>query len=128
MLQRLPVLSLSLSLSALACGAPGSASETGDVNRGKVVFEQHMCVECHKGGGNSVKPSRPVKGKAFKERYPLDADLEKLIRSGVPNSSMPSFGKDVIDEQEMKDLLAYLRSLTPESNKKSTRKSTRKEK
>lgn len=121
MLQRRPVLFLSITLSlfALFGGKPCSASESGDVGKGKIVFEQHMCVECHKGGGNSVRPSRPVKGKAFKKRYPQDAELEKLIRNGVPSSSMPSFGKDVIDEQEMKDLLAYLRSLTPEDDKRS---------
>lgn len=121
MLQRRPILflSMTLPLSALFCGEPCSASERGDVGKGKIVFEQHMCVECHKGGGNSVRPSRPVKGKDFKKRYPQDADLEKVIRDGVPSSSMPSFGKDVIDEQEMKDLLAYLRSLTPEDDKRS---------
>jgi mono/diheme cytochrome c family protein len=70
-------------------------------------------VDCHRGGGNSVHPSRPLKGESFAKRYPNDEKIEKLIRKGVPGASMPAFGKDVISEEQMKDLIAYLRSLTP---------------
>ena len=77
-----------------------------------------MCAECHKGGGNSVRPSKPIKGKEFANKYSIDSDLVKVIRQGVPDSSMPSFVSDVIDDTQMTDLIAYIRSLTPGGTKK----------
>ncbi|MBX9669995.1 MAG: cytochrome c [Candidatus Obscuribacterales bacterium] len=89
------------------------SSAQGDPKKGQNIFETLTCVDCHKGGGNSVHPSRPLKGESFLKRYPKDSKIEKLIRSGVAGASMPSFGTDVINEGDMKDLIAYIRSLTP---------------
>lgn len=89
------------------------SSTKGDAKKGQEIFESLTCVDCHRGGGNLVHPSRPLKGESFAKRYPDDKKIEKLIRKGVPGASMPAFGKDVISEEQMKDLIAYLRSLTP---------------
>jgi mono/diheme cytochrome c family protein len=95
--------------------APSLSSSSGDAKKGQEIFESLTCVECHKGGGNSVHPSRPLKGESFLKRYPNDDKIEKTIRKGVPGASMPGFGKDIINDEQMKDLIAYLRSLTPAS-------------
>ncbi len=101
------------------------SSAQGDPKKGQTVFESLTCIDCHKAGGNSVRPSRPIKGESFLKRYPKDSKIEKVIRTGVAGASMPSFGTDVISEGDMKDLIAYIRSLTPtncsdESNKGKT--------
>lgn len=118
-------LTLVVVLPGLAGGgtAEKTSSESNEamLSRGKVVFETHLCVECHKDGGNSVRPSKPISGKKFLKKYPEDSQIESVIRNGVPNASMPSFGPAVITEEEMKDLLCYVRSLTrpdPETTEK----------
>ncbi len=98
---------------SLFMATPTLSSTRGDAKKGQEIFESLTCVDCHRGGGNSVHPSRPLKGESFAKRYPNDEKIEKLIRKGVPGASMPAFGKDVISEEQMKDLIAYLRSLTP---------------
>lgn len=100
------------------------SSTKGDAKKGQEIFEGLTCVDCHKGGGNSVHPSRPLKGESFAKRYPNDEKIEKLIRKGVPGASMPAFGKDIISDDQMKDLIAYLRSLTPATGVKSNTTST----
>lgn len=90
-----------------------------DVKNGQKVFESNTCVDCHVGGGNSVKPSKPIKGNAFAKKYKDDAKLEKIIREGVPGTTMLGTSKEMINDASLKDLIAYIRSLTPgsESNK-----------
>jgi len=96
---------------------PAVAHPAGDAKKGKEVFESLTCVDCHKDGGNSVTPSKPLKGESFAQKYKEDRKIEKVIREGIPGASMPSFGPDVISEEQMKDLIAYLRSLTPAPSK-----------
>jgi mono/diheme cytochrome c family protein len=81
--------------------------------RGEKVFKRAMCVGCHSGGNNALMPDRPIKGKAFLGRYSQDKALEQTIRKGFPTSGMPKFGKEQINETEMKDLILYIRSFTP---------------
>lgn len=103
--------------------------DADSLDRGKKVFESHLCAECHKGGRNSVRPSKPISGKKFARKYKDDAKLISVIRNGVPNASMPSFGPAVISDEEMKDLILYVRSFTKsqdENKKKAGKKSDRK--
>jgi len=58
-------------------------------------------------------PDKPIKGKAFSEKYKDDALLAKTIRKGFPDEGMPAFGKDQISENQIKDLILYIRSFTP---------------
>ena len=100
----------------------------GDAGAGREVFESLTCIECHRGGENQVRPSKPIKGAAFKHKYPHDAQIVKVIRNGVKNSSMPAFGPDMISEEEMKDLVTYIRSLSQasEAEKKPAKKQPKK--
>lgn len=93
------------------------AAPCGDVNQGKKIFERLTCAGCHPNGSNSLHPDQPLKGTAFLKKYKDDLVLEKAIRKGFPRSGMPPFGKDKINEKDMKDLIAYIRSLTPKRPK-----------
>lgn len=86
---------------------------TAQQKRGEEVFRKAYCVGCHAGGNNAMMPNKPIKGNAFKDKYKDDALLEKTIRKGFPDEGMPAFEKDQITESQMKDLILYIRSFTP---------------
>jgi mono/diheme cytochrome c family protein len=90
---------------ATACGTT-RLEETGaglpqmddTARRGEVVFMQR-CHKCHPGGEAGLGPG--INGK------PLPGWLMHVqIRNGL--GMMPSFGDDLIDDQQLDDLLAYL--------------------
>jgi len=84
---------------------------------GKKIFARQTCEGCHPGGGNSLNPTKLLKGPNFQARYKDDASLEKAIRTGFPNFGMPPSAKDAINDKEMKSLIVYIRSLTPKASK-----------
>lgn len=87
------------------------------VAHGKKLFERLTCAGCHPNGDNTLHPYRPLKGPGFLARYKEDGKIELIIRAGVPRAGMPSFSKAQVGEKDMKDLIAYIRSLTPSSKK-----------
>jgi mono/diheme cytochrome c family protein len=91
---------------------PSTIAPTAE-QRGERIFKKAYCIGCHAGGGNALMPDKPIKGKAFSDRYVQDSVLEQTIRKGFPASGMPEFGKDQISERQMKDLILYIRSFTP---------------
>lgn len=88
-------------------------TKAGSSEAGLQIFERSNCAMCHPGGNNTMDPGHPIKGQEFASRYADDALLESTIRKGFPNVGMPAFSKKQIDDQEMKDLIAYVRTLTP---------------
>lgn len=88
------------------------------IANGKQLFERLTCAGCHPNGENSLHPYRPLKGPGFLDRYKEDRQIEHLIRTGVLKAGMPSFSKLRLSDSEMKDLVAYIRSLTPPTAKK----------
>lgn len=100
----------------------GSASQSllldpKQIKNGARIFERATCSGCHPGGGNSLHPNRPLKGAGFMARYKTDTAIEKVIRSGISNTGMPSFGKAQINDKEMKDLIVFIRSLSSKATK-----------
>lgn len=83
--------------------------------RGQKVFKKSYCIGCHVNGNNAMSPDKPIKGEAFTEKYKDDTLLAKTIRKGFPDEGMPAFGNDQISDNQMKDLILYIRSLS--SNK-----------
>ena len=59
-----------------------------------------------------MHPSKVLKGEKFASRYKKDCDIVKVIRSSVPDTGMPSFSKQQLSDAEVKDIIAYIRSLT----------------
>ncbi len=103
-----------LSVASLICPV-GAAGLKGDVKRGKKVFQDMQCAICHANGGNNLNPERPLIGDGFLKRYPPtnNAAIEKVIREGIKSKGMPDFGKDKMSDQDLADVIAYIRSLTP---------------
>lgn len=122
------IISLSLLIAVSLLATPCLSTNSGDAKKGQEIFESLTCVDCHKGGLNSVHPSKPLRGESFAKKYPKDAQIEKVIRKGVRGTSMAGFNVDVISESQMKDLIAYLRSLTPPCDTKSKGQSSQKQK
>jgi alcohol dehydrogenase (cytochrome c) len=88
----------------VACALPAHAQE---VESGRAVFASR-CAACHgtEGGGGELGPS-------IVSRIPLraDADLEAVIREGLPGAGMPSFAN--LSRAESTNLIAFLRALRP---------------
>jgi alcohol dehydrogenase (cytochrome c) len=74
---------------------------------GRQVFASR-CAACHgtEGGGGELGPS-------IVARIPLrsDAELEAVVREGLPGAGMPAFGN--VSATERSDLVAFLRTLRP---------------
>lgn len=88
--------------------------DSESIERGREIFQRATCQGCHPGGDNSSDPTKPLKGADFARKYPDDKSIENRVRSGAPNG-MPSFDKSEITDDEMEDLISYIRSLTPSS-------------
>jgi mono/diheme cytochrome c family protein len=88
-----------------ACrSAPKEATIPASLENGKKVFAQH-CTQCHPQGKAGLGPALNNK--------PAPAFLVKRqIRWGL--GSMPSFKKDEISDQELRDLTAYVLQLRKE--------------
>ncbi|HEU4687230.1 MAG TPA: PQQ-binding-like beta-propeller repeat protein, partial [Vicinamibacterales bacterium] len=88
----------------VACAQPAHAQS---VEGGRGVFAAR-CAACHgtEGGGGELGPS-------IVARIPLrgDADLEAVIREGLPGAGMPPFGN--LSPAESTNLIAFLRTLRP---------------
>lgn len=108
-------------LGVLVNASSSQAGESGNVDKGKTIFEGRTCADCHKDGGNLLKPSKPIKGSAFDKKYKDDAKLIQAIRKGVPGSSMRAFGADEISDADMKDLVAYIRNFSNSSSSKKSK-------
>jgi len=101
---RLVPAAVAASIVAVVCAA---RVEAQNVDPGRRVFASR-CAACHgtEGGGGELGPS-------IVARIPLrtDADLEGVIREGLPGAGMPSFAN--LTKTESTDLIAFLRTLRP---------------
>jgi alcohol dehydrogenase (cytochrome c) len=99
-----PVVVTASIVGVVACALPAHAQE---VESGRAVFASR-CAACHgtEGGGGELGPS-------IVSRIPLraDADLEAVIREGLPGAGMPSFAN--LSRAESTNLIAFLRTLRP---------------
>jgi cytochrome c553 len=77
--------------------------------RGKQLFQQNRCIECHtiNGVGGGVGPNLTYVGARRSREYIIQQIKDP--KSHNVNTNMPSF-KDLSD-QDLKDLVGYLTSL-----------------
>jgi len=100
---------------------PGSGEQQiplagpGDPQEGKRLFVKHTCESCHPGGGNAMQPNKPLKGAEFGKRYPRDEMITQVVRNGIPRTVMQGFSSSVLPDRDLSDIIAYIRSLTPEA-------------
>jgi len=101
---RLVPLAVAVSLAVITCASRADAQST---DPGRSVFASR-CAACHgtEGDGGELGPS-------IVARIPLrtDADLEAVIREGLPGAGMPSFAN--LSKTESANLIAFLRTLRP---------------
>ena len=101
------------------------AQEVGDAHQGKLVYERY-CVLCHgekgDGKGHYSEDTTPVprdfRQGTFKWRstpsgsLPTDADLEKVLITGLYGTSMSSF-LTTLSHQQRLDVVAYIKTFSP---------------
>jgi mono/diheme cytochrome c family protein len=96
--------------SALAAGCSARRSEpiagplpdtSPEVARGGIAFDRH-CSHCHPGGERGLAPALNDK--------PLPGFLIRFqVRHGA--GAMPAFPRQTIDDQELDDIVRYLKAL-----------------
>lgn len=97
----------------VACSTSLAALAKGNAKEGEKQFEKHQCTQCHLLGNNLIEPDKPLKGAKFAKKYQSDAQIAAVIRKGVPNTGMPPNEIASLPENELSDIIAYIRSLTP---------------
>jgi len=89
----------------------------GNAKKGETIYQQH-CVQCHgnsgDGLGRDVKDLiiPPTNFQAMKSRSKTDMELFLAIKHGVLFSPMHGW-QDRLSEQDMRDVLSYIRTLAP---------------
>jgi len=102
----------------------GSAiAKPGNVDNGTKVYNKR-CVWCHGEEGDGLGPAAEllnppprdftsgmykIKTSAFEDAVPNDDDIYRMIADGMPGTAMPGW-KDIISDQDMWDLVAYLKT------------------
>jgi len=67
-----------------------------------------------------MSPTKPLRGAGFRNRFSTDGALASLIRTGVKGTSMDAFRKDRLSDDQLSDIIAYIRTLPqPDSAGKS---------
>lgn len=93
--------------SPVASAAPAGGQLTpGDATAGQRAFAA-QCSSCHPGANAGIGPA--LYGPQFAERYPDDGPLAAVIRQG--KGGMPAFAPDQISDQDLSNIVAYLRGL-----------------
>jgi mono/diheme cytochrome c family protein len=80
----------------------------GSVERGKQVYQAKWCHSCHgtvgQGGERGAGP------KIAPNPFPYEAFAQQTRR---PRANMPRYPVEVLSEQEMADIYAYISSIKP---------------
>ena len=91
--------------SALAAPLP-AAPPRGDAIKGATLFAQ-QCAGCHGPDGKGL--IAPALANSVFQHAATDAFIAQTIRLGRENTPMPAFGRAGFTEQDIGDLLAFLR-------------------
>ena len=85
-----------------------SQTPQGSVERGKQVYQSKWCHSCHgtvgQGGERGAGP------KIAPNPFPYEAFAQQTRR---PRANMPRYPVEVLSEQEMADIYAYISSIKP---------------
>ena len=101
----------------LICTGTSIAAGNGDIEKGKAIF-QESCQHCHgftgKGDGEMAEylEPRPSNLVSQSTQAKSDRELKDVILNGQAGTAMAGF-EGALEEPQLNDLLAYLRSLKP---------------
>ena len=94
---------------------PSPKDTQGNLDDGKTVYETN-CANCHGNGGKGDGPIGqalvPPPSNLTATKNKSDQELLNTIKNGRPGTAMPSWKGD-LSAQEIQDVLAYIRSLSP---------------
>ena len=111
-----------LALGFLTLLAGVASAQTGDLDRGEVIYELR-CLQCHGEDGDGLGPAAErlnppprdftlgeykYRTSGFDSVMPNDADLMRMIRDGMPGTAMPGWD-DMLSEQDMADVMVYIK-------------------
>ncbi|TKB92993.1 MAG: cytochrome c [Nitrospira sp.] len=108
---------VSLVVVALTASWALAQSHYGNTKNGERIFQQH-CAGCHGTSGDGLGPEikelivPPANFRAVKSRTKTDMELYLAVKQGVLFSPMHSWA-DRLSNQEMWDVLSYIRTLAP---------------
>lgn len=89
------------------CGLHSSASAQ-DLSKGQRRFQVH-CGACHGAKGEGARG--PDLTAARVARAPDDRSLSEVIRRGIPGTEMPGTAPSLLNDRELRDVVAFVRSL-----------------
>lgn len=101
----------------LACSLVSAQVGPAHLIRGQALYEQH-CLACHGKAGDGRGPDAqylivpPANFTSPSLRAKTDADLLMAISNGVLFSPMHAW-RDRLSEENVRDLISYLRMLSP---------------
>ena len=108
---------IGLCVALVISGGPASAGGLTPVERGK-AFAQQNCARCHAIGMEGASPYAPAPPfRTLHERYDV-GDLAEAFAEGIivvhngGGEQMPEF---MLEPAQIDDLIAYLRSLQPQT-------------
>lgn len=87
----------------LSVSFPAAQAQTSDIEKGRAIYRSN-CAFCHGLTGLGGRGPDLVGG----EKKP-DSELTRIIRSGVPGTTMPAFAS--LDEDELPKLVGFLNHL-----------------
>ncbi|HZR26178.1 MAG TPA: PQQ-dependent dehydrogenase, methanol/ethanol family [Vicinamibacterales bacterium] len=101
-------LQLAVAVAGAIAGAVAVAAHAQQSDPGRTLYDQ-TCVSCHGPSGQGDRA--PALNTGRFAHGTDDADLARVIRSGVPGSQMPPFA--ALTEDQVRQLVAYIRGLAP---------------
>jgi mono/diheme cytochrome c family protein len=112
-------LSVAIVLVLIFTGSWGIAQELMAANpkRGQAIYEQ-LCLRCHgakldgKGPEAQFLSSRPADLQSLSSQIKSDWELLIIISHGVLFTPMHAY-RDILSEQETRDVLSYIRMIAP---------------
>lgn len=110
-----PFFILNLLFCIAAAGGSLAEAPAGSPVQGKPIFVDR-CASCHGPQGRGDGPNaaflspRPANLISAATSVKSDAELLAVIAEGRPRTAMPAW-KNLLSEQERRDVLAYIRSL-----------------
>lgn len=85
--------------------APAPSKILGDPARGTQLYRS-FCFGCH---APEAKLGTPLSGTAFQSKYPTDDSISAVVRGG--RSPMPAFPPKSLSDQDVADIISYIRTL-----------------
>ena len=99
---------LLLAIGLLYAGVASAQAPAGSAERGRKVYQEKWCHSCHgtvgqggeRGAGPRIAPNP----------FPYEAFAQQTRR---PRANMPRYPVEVLSDQEMADIYAYVASIKP---------------